>query len=363
MHRFVFLAITAAAVTTASSLSAQVVTLEFIAQGNMWQADISETGSVVYERSEGNLTRLFRYTDSIGEERLDIGEREDVSWAKINSAGQVIFRGTDENQPAALRYSDGRGVEVLGPPNTRPSTALAINDAGQVTGSAYLNAASSGVYRYTDGTGMEFIDLGAERYVTARGRAINNSGMVAGSAEPHSGRDQVAFRYSDAEGVEFLGDLGGSMWVNGMNNQGDVVGFGELPDGLSSRFYLYTDDEGLTDIGGDGYRWQVFDINDDQWIVGMDFGNIEALLWTPSEGWLRLGSLLPPGLNADLYTAMGINNAGQIVGNGIINGEFGVYRITIHSIPTPHSLGPLVLIGCGCNRRPGRPRSTARSRL
>ena len=319
------------------------ITLEYIAPGNMWHADISESGSIAFVRSEGSYKRLFRFTDGHGLEMLDIGDRDYLARPKINTAGQIAFHGLGANGVAALRYTDGVGVESLSSPEVSYALAHAINDHGQVAGTSDTEFGDHMAFRYSDGLGLEAIELGDPAYDQGSAVAINNLGMLAGIAHRRGTGNYAAYRYSDEGGVEFLDDFGGTMWVSGINNRGDIAGMGSLPDNGGLRFFLYTDEAGLMDIGSVGHQGELFDINDDRWIIGWDPYTVEPILWTPTTGWSQLESLLPPWMDADLVTALGINNAGQIVGNGIINGEAGIYRLTIHSIPTPPPLAALAL--------------------
>lgn len=316
------------------------VSLEYLGRGDWYDADISEAGSVVFKREylrpdhPWYWPRLVRWTEEAGAELLAIGDWEDLFEPRINSAGQVVFGCYDGNTSPAVRYTDGIGVEILSPPGAEYAISHAINDLGEVTGTLTPRpGARPQVFRFTDGVGMDLLDLQGD-YVTAHGWAINEAGDVAGTVEPYSRFRQRAFRYRDGTGIRFLGDLGGEMWVDGMNNRGDVTGRAGVDGEPPYHFYLYSDESGLVDIGGDGYNGQVYDINDARWIVGAEFRypNTEAVLWTPERGWLVLNSLLPPGTDAELYTALGINNANQIVGNGRIDGQFGIYRLTIRSI-------------------------------
>ena len=108
-------------------------------------------------------------------------------------------------------------------------------------------------------------------------------------------------------------------------------------------------------------------INDAGQVVGAsdgDFSKSHAFLWTGSDGMQDLNALIDPldPLRAvtTLSQAFGINNAGQIVGSGFINGKDHAYLLT--PVPEPETYSMMVaglgLLGFMLRRRAARlPRS------
>lgn len=318
------------------------VTLEFIGPGGR-EADISENGQVVYKGWRDEHPAVFRYRDGGGSELIGSGDWGWIGRVRINSAGQVAF-GTDRD---AYRYTDGMGLENL---NTMGADAAGIwdmNESGEVVGQALLAGWGNGAaYRFTDAGGMALLDY-ADPSRNSGAMSINGAGQVAGFIET---RGSMPIRYADDEGWFELGTLGGDAIATRINNRGDVIGWAEPPD-AGSHVFLYTDEAGFLDLDtGFANKWPA-DINNQRWIIANDYGQDDGpKLWTPETGWIGLRSLLPDGADAELTEAWGINDASQIVGNGRIGEDWGVYRLTIHSIPEAPTVAGLVWLGLGALR-------------
>jgi probable HAF family extracellular repeat protein len=183
-----------------------------------------------------------------------------------------------------------------------------INDMGQVVGTArnangYLQA-----FIWDDTNGLRFLNLPAG-YQGSVGLDINNSGHIAFDAipitEPHP---HHSFIWYDFVLMEELGSLGGiHRWVFGMNNQDQIVGDATVPNG--GRF-------------GRGYIWDK--------INGMQ--NINDLI------------LLKEGFEY-ISAGVGINDSGQIIAQGIVDEENGIYHAFL--------LTPLVTVKVGIDIKPG----------
>jgi hypothetical protein len=60
------------------------------------------------------------------------------------------------------------------------------------------------------------------------------------------------------------------------------------------------------------------------------------MLYTKARGMVDLNDLIDPALGWELLQALGINDLGQIVGHGRINGQTHAFLLT--PVPVPHSL-------------------------
>jgi probable HAF family extracellular repeat protein len=213
----------------------------------------------------------------------------------INDSGQVVgWANTTTGQDAFL-YSNGQLTDVGGLPGATASAATAINDSGQIVGYSSISGGSGGgvitpnAFLYEAG---KFIDLGtpSER---SSAYGINALGQVVGSNGGH-----------------------GFLWDNGV-----MMDLGTLPD----------DDTSLAES-----------INDSGQIVGYatesgGFGNTPSHAFLYENGVMSdLNSLLPANSGWVLNTATAIDNAGDIVGMGTLNGLFHGYRLnTAFPNPTP----------------------------
>jgi probable HAF family extracellular repeat protein len=132
-------------------------------------------------------------------------------------------------------------------------------------------------------------DIGTLGGSSSYGRAINNTGQIVGEAAIKSNVASHAFLYSNGK-MRDLGTLNGSdSFATRINNKGQVVGYSRNVRGGSDHPFLY------------------------------------------SNGKMRdLNNLIPANSNCELINALSINDAGQIVANGLIkpNDEFRAFLLT-----------------------------------
>jgi probable HAF family extracellular repeat protein len=266
----------------------------------------------------------------------------------INSFGQVVGYGEH-----AFLWSKVHGMQDLGTLfSGGPSWATAINDRGHVTGGSWIDEADNGAFLWTPAGGMQqivFIGDGQG------GMAITDFDKVAGwtLVEPPE-----AFLWTLEGGEVNLDSLLG--WpeggASGINDRGQVVGFYILEDGSTHAYllsaelvakdlgpgyanavnflgsvvgstafdghaFLWTERGGMQDLGtlaGDNVS-SAAAINLAGLVVGTS--GTRAFLWSQKNGMQDLNTLVPPGSGWTLSNATGINIFGQIVGDGIVNGQ------------------------------------------
>ncbi|MBL9126773.1 MAG: DUF3466 family protein, partial [Verrucomicrobiales bacterium] len=286
----------------------------------------------------------------------------------ISASGVVVGHA---NNVAVLM--DSTGVHDLGVGGIS-SSALAISDTGGIIG---VSSARIGGFLIQEGAQ---VDLSIHGYSRINVLALNDSGTVVGST-PSGLFFQHAFSLESGVLTD-LGTLGGDFSrATGINNLGHIVGQASDSGGVSRAFFY--DENGMHDLGGlrDGYAIAQA-INDVGQVVGQaasaeDASRLVPVLfqggvvleipaiagapgsyaprainnrgvvvgeastaalgqraWIHSGGvTLDLNSLLPESSGWYLSTAQDINDAGQIVGTGFLNGRSRGFVLT--PVPEP----------------------------
>ena len=252
----------------------------------------------------------------------------------INNCGQVV--GDTGNY--AFLYSNQKvlGLGVL--PGYVSSWAESINDSGQVVGYSHAdNGVDRAVLFLPSGRRWIANDLGTLPGGTdSYANSINNYGQAAGESNAADG-NMHATLFSNGT-VTDLGTLPGYVYsyATSINNSGQVVGIAQTY--LTYRAALFSNGT-VTDLGVlPGYvNSYATSINNSGQAVGyssLAYSDDHATLF--SNGTVTdLNSLVDATLGWQLYAANGINDSGQIVGNGYINGQDHAFLLTPESTPTP----------------------------
>ena len=297
----------------------------------------------------------------------------------LNSAGQVVgFSNvaTDGTNHPFL-YSNGSLLDLN--PGGGDSEAMAINDSGQVVGK------NGDAFLYSGGVMQHLGTLGG---FTSWAYAINNSAQIAGDSQTSDPSITHAFLYSSGR-MQDLGTLGGSQSnAFGINDHGDVAGLAYAADGVAHAF-LYSSGR-MQDLGqlwgraasmaravndsgqvvGYGYFWgllprHAFLYSDGSMTDLQTLGGISSAAWAInaqgqvvgdsntsagadhaflySNGQMQdLNSMVAPSSGWVLQQATAINNAGQIAGTGIINGQLHAFLLTPVPVPATGAISGVV---------------------
>jgi probable HAF family extracellular repeat protein len=227
----------------------------------------------------------------------------------INSSGTSVGISYVNGQPHGEMWS-GTTTTDLGV----GMVATGINDLGAVIGgNGHAFLLVNGVYR----------DLGTlpgGNWSTAYG--INNAGTVVGSGNLANGMFR-GFVWTAATGMVELGTFGGNnSYANAINSSGEVVGEASLSNGYDNAFLAVG--ATMTDLGtlGGGNSY-AYGINDSGTVVGYSTvadGDPHAFIYL-NDVMVDLNSLIPSGSGWDLLEAYGINSSGEIVGEGMFDGQ------------------------------------------
>ena len=316
---------------------------------------INKSGQVVgFDGNGGDLWSL----GSMGIAEQGFGSCQDAFTLpsiafSINASGQVAGVTANGFENGAFFWSGQSGCHSLDfGAGKRPRFSSGINDSGQVVGMYLLDDPTDPVFKserafiWTIGSGMQ--DLGtlddpAGSWASAL--SINNSGQVAGWCTTGQNEPTPVFhaiRWSG--GLQDLGKLPG--WGNsrafGINDNGQVVGnsftlFSEsFPDSFADgHAFLWSG--GMQDLGTlPGWSSSIaYGINNSGQVVGISFNSdsindTRAFLWSSRSGMQDLSTLpavVAAGWSA-LLSARAINDTGQIVGWGTINGQVHAFLLT-----------------------------------
>lgn len=217
------------------------------------------------------------------------------------------------------------------------SSAYAINNAGQVAGMAYTATGGLYAFRWQNGVMTSLGSLSGPSG-WSYGYGVNEVGQVVGVSSTTS--SSHAYLWDSAHGMTDLGTFADLTYsastALGINASGSVVGVAEgydadwayvhraflwtptTPNGTSGQLANLGALPGDTQSGAHG-------INDAGQVVGSSESG--AFLW--QGGVVKaLADLLPIGSGWNLQQAWAINNSGQIVGSGSLNGPGGAYLLS-----------------------------------
>jgi probable HAF family extracellular repeat protein len=258
---------------------------------------------------------------------------------RISDNGVVVGRAQDADGKfhAFVTTTNGHAIELqtLDPrADGDYGAALGINRLGEVTG--YFTTAGdhmtakNRVFQYLDFMIKDIGTFGGEDGVST---AINDKGNIVGyfSDEPHADyAEHRAFAVINGQLIA-LGTLGGKLTTaRDINNKDEIVGDGDVGNGLHHAF-LYSDGvmRDLQTLPG-GRRSVAYAINQRGDIVGLSEGaqgSSRATIVT-SGVMYDLNALIPAGSGWVLTEARGINESGQIVGTGWLNGQQRGFLLT-----------------------------------
>ena len=261
----------------------------------------------------------------------------------VNDRGQIAGAFADLDNfilPQAALWNLSGGYQLLG--QDPLSEAGAISNSGFVIGNAadiHVNGQAV-IWRLSDPGTTVFLGTLVKDHLfffdpTATANAVNNSGVVVGSADAavydaqgnEIGGTTHAFRWQNGTMVD-LGTLpgGGASGANGINDNGEIVGESDTAGGASHAFLLKGKKlRDLGDLGNDPKLDSLADaINDRSEIVGWSQlrardGTVAQHAFVFRDGHMRdLQSLIEPRSSSrvTLMEATAISCNGWIAADG-----------------------------------------------
>ena len=313
-----------------ASATYSVTDLGSFGTGSAVAYGISSTGQAAgWSQISGGMTHAFR---TAGSGLVDLNGPGSESYAYgVNALGQTAGILFMAGTPHGVVWN-GSGWIDFG----ADTAALAINDAGQVAG-------FNGHAMLYDGATHDLGTLAGGTWSAAYG--INAAGAVVGYGDIGNGHFQ-GFIWTPATGMLQLGTLGGKdSYAMAVNAGGIVAGHSTLANGNMHAFI--STGSGLQDLGTlGGASSYAYGINSSGWVVGystMPDGSQHAFVYLDG-ALMDLNTLIGENSGWVLTAAYGINDAGQIVGTGILNGQPHAFRLdrirgllTLAALETPET--------------------------
>lgn len=334
-------------------------------------SDINDRGQVVgqqYLWDNGNVTDLRTLPGASG---------NPIVARAINNQGLIVGGGLTVDQPTvpdqAFR-SDGKTISDLGVVGSvcqeycQKTTAIDLNNRGQIAFNydySDYQGIVSGYVQQSDGSFNHLFSSRATAindtgevlgYTIARGRSGPSRGLIAnGNSTTVLMSPGYCFSFSTPCFSE-------STYATDINDKGQVVGYGPLTSDRGSPLeaMLWKDPqtetiaEGLKGLGGTGnldYRGKIASLanslNDSGEVVGLSYkssGEQRAVFWKDA-AFADLNELISTDLGWSLTEAIKINNQGQIVGKGYLDGKEQGFLLTLNpdAEPIPEPDSPIVL--------------------
>ncbi len=294
--------------------------------GDSFATAVSDNGIVVgsYIPTDGRIYyHGFIWTEATG--MVDIGvpgggdsTTAEVFCTGVNSAGNVVGYGRQvDGRQVAFFWSPTNGFTTLGDISSRSdngNTAYAINELDQVTGNLIVDQHGSIYHAYLWSPGMvQPRDLGTvDGGQGNSGLAINNHTKIVGISFA-LGQPPEPMNWTKKLGMSLIGMVPGTVFSQAyaINDAGQVVGLDET--GTSDLAFYTAPGTGLRFLKGlGGNSTSARAINGNGVIVGFASDTTDAthaVMWATSTS-------APVIFSTAAGNALGINNLGQIVGQG-----------------------------------------------
>lgn len=277
------------------------------------------------------ITRAFLWEDGVMTDLGSLGGTFSKANA-INNRGQAV--GASEITANAARHAvlfDRHGIADLGAlPASLVGAAFGINNRVDIFGGSTTEGSSrAGPFHATQFKDGEGIDLGTLGGPTSFAAGVNNRGQAVGRADLASGVSRAVI-FSDGV-ITDLGTLAGgtASFGRAINNRGEVACLSNTAAGV---FHACLWRRGvMTDLGTLGGTFSdSAGINNRRQIVGVSTvasGQQHAYMFSKAK-MTDLNELIPANSGWTLVAATGINDAGEIVGKGLINGQTHAFLLT-----------------------------------
>lgn len=300
-------------------------------------------------RSVGSPTRAFSWTQLGGIQglpNLASPARNFGVGNGVNDAGVVVGTGSTTafgSSPLPLMWSGGVVSQLPLPAGQTLGRANDVNGANVAVGSVNAGSLEAGVV-YSGGTATVITALTPAGCFLRTAYGINDGGRICGfGIDPNNAARNVGFLYELATNT--ASEVGALPGMNGaiafdVSPAGHVVGSSMLNQGSGLPF-IWTPGGGMQPIPlpAGTSQGSARGVNSSGWAVGTASSAFAIPFVFDGTSTYALADLLPPGSGWDLSTntsssALGISEAGIIVGTGIHNGATHAYAmIPMDTVP------------------------------
>jgi probable HAF family extracellular repeat protein len=288
---------------------------------------VSPSGQVVgYSRTSNYDAHGFIWSERAGLRQLSsIPPQRNFGVAQAINLYGVVAGYSDYNlldAEHAVIWVHGVLTDLGTLPGGSISEATGINDAEEVTGFSDSGTSEPHAFRWSSPKGMQDLGTLPGGYYS-QGLAINAQGDIAGYSNAGDAEWHASL-WTASAGMQSLPNLPGGFSAsgNGINDLGQVVG------GSGNYAALWDSPTSVESLGAlPGGGWSTaFAINNAGQVVG--WSGFTAFVWSRETGIRDLNNLIPANSGWSLSTANGINEAGQITGQGTINGQQHAFLLT-----------------------------------
>jgi probable HAF family extracellular repeat protein len=248
----------------------------------------------------------------------------------INNRGEMAgYSNYNQYQNShAVLWTQGKLIDLGALNGGTLSEATGINDEGVVVGFSNSSISEPHAFLWTLGTGM--VDLGTlPGGYYSQALAVNQRGDIACYSNAADAAWHACVRPRSGE-MQSLPSLpgGGNASANAINDLGQLAGgSGYNGCGFCTAAVIWANGnvQNLGYLPGQGWS-SAFGINNKGQVIG--WSGFLAFIWSAEKGMRNLNDLIPADSGWQLSLPTGINDCGQITGQGTINGQSHGFLLT-----------------------------------